>query len=132
MCSMARSFSAFSIRCSPATPLPESFAPFLTTLDLKKRTQELRLASPSGGSVERMIGAYYTKEESDYLPEVFALRYESAERIELAKTHFRAYALGWNVSDYRGQQIVSPTSAMTIRICRSWQSDIFLGRTARE
>lgn len=39
------------------------------------------------------------------------------------KTHFRAHALGWNVSDYRGQQIVSPTSAMTIRICCSCQSD---------
>lgn len=29
------------------------------------------------------------------------------KRLELAKPHFRAYALGWNVSDYRGQMIVS-------------------------
>jgi len=28
-------------------------------------------------------------------------------RLELARAHFRAYALGWNVSEYRGQMIVS-------------------------
>jgi CubicO group peptidase (beta-lactamase class C family) len=29
------------------------------------------------------------------------------QRLELAKGHFRAYALGWGVGDYRGQTIVS-------------------------
>jgi CubicO group peptidase (beta-lactamase class C family) len=30
-----------------------------------------------------------------------------SKRLELARAHFRAYALGWNVSEYRGQMIVS-------------------------
>jgi CubicO group peptidase (beta-lactamase class C family) len=29
------------------------------------------------------------------------------QRLELAKAHFRAYALGWGLSDYRGQTILS-------------------------
>jgi CubicO group peptidase (beta-lactamase class C family) len=29
------------------------------------------------------------------------------KRLELARAHFRAYALGWNISEYRGQMIVS-------------------------
>jgi CubicO group peptidase (beta-lactamase class C family) len=29
------------------------------------------------------------------------------QRLELARPHFRAYGLGWNVSEYRGQMIVS-------------------------
>ena len=29
------------------------------------------------------------------------------KRLELARAHFRAYALGWSVSEYRGQMIVS-------------------------
>jgi CubicO group peptidase (beta-lactamase class C family) len=29
------------------------------------------------------------------------------QRLELAKAHFRAYALGWGLSDYRGQMILS-------------------------
>lgn len=29
------------------------------------------------------------------------------ERLELAKAHFRAYALGWGLSDYRGETILS-------------------------
>jgi CubicO group peptidase (beta-lactamase class C family) len=31
----------------------------------------------------------------------------SIKRLELARGHFRAYALGWQVSEYRGQMIVS-------------------------
>jgi len=29
------------------------------------------------------------------------------QRLELARSHFRAYALGWNLSEYRGQTILS-------------------------
>lgn len=32
---------------------------------------------------------------------------QSLKRLELAKAHFRAYALGWNVSEYRGAMTIS-------------------------
>ncbi|WP_033923051.1 TonB-dependent receptor [Sphingomonas sp. 37zxx] len=38
--------------------------PFTIDLGLKKFTQELRVASPSGGSVEWLVGGFYTHEDS--------------------------------------------------------------------
>ena len=55
------------------------------------------------------------------------------QRLELAKTHFRAYALGWGLSDYRGQR-----SCHTGAVCRAWlrcscsfQSDTLRSRCSR-
>ncbi len=39
--------------------------PFTISLDLEKYTQEVRLASPSGGRFEWLIGGFYTHEKSD-------------------------------------------------------------------
>jgi iron complex outermembrane receptor protein len=49
------------------------YAPFDITLDLRKRTQELRLVSPTGGDVEWLLGAFYTDEDSEQVRDVFAL-----------------------------------------------------------
>lgn len=49
------------------------YAPFDIKLDLRKRTQELRLVSPTGGRVEWLIGAFYTNEDSEQIRDVFAL-----------------------------------------------------------
>lgn len=49
------------------------YAQFPITLDLRKRTQELRLVSPAGGRVEWLIGAFYTQEDSEQVRDVFAL-----------------------------------------------------------
>jgi iron complex outermembrane recepter protein len=49
------------------------YAPFHIALDLRKRTQELRLASPAGGRVEWLVGAFYTKEHGEHARNVFAL-----------------------------------------------------------
>lgn len=38
--------------------------PFTLSIDVEKWTQEVRLTSPSGQSVEWMLGGFYTKEES--------------------------------------------------------------------
>lgn len=38
--------------------------PFTINLELKKFTQELRLASPGGGTFEWLVGAFYTHEDS--------------------------------------------------------------------
>ncbi len=51
----------------------EGYAPFDITLDLRKRTQELRLVSPAGGGIEWLIGAFYTNEDSEHVRDVFAL-----------------------------------------------------------
>ncbi len=51
----------------------EGYAPFDITLDLRKRTQELRLVSPAGGGIEWLIGAFYTDEDSEHVRDVFAL-----------------------------------------------------------
>ncbi|MGO1068547.1 TonB-dependent receptor [Lysobacter sp. CA199] len=51
----------------PLFPLlgePEGVSEFPLSLDLKKWTQELRLASKSEGPVEWMLGAFYTREKS--------------------------------------------------------------------
>jgi iron complex outermembrane recepter protein len=53
--------------------IAEGYAPFRVTLDLDKWTQEFRLASPSGGRLEWLVGAFYTKEDNKHLQEVFAL-----------------------------------------------------------
>jgi iron complex outermembrane recepter protein len=44
---------------------PGSLAAFALELDLEKYTQEFRLASPSGGKIEWLVGAFVTGEESD-------------------------------------------------------------------
>ncbi|HEY7638145.1 MAG TPA: TonB-dependent receptor [Steroidobacteraceae bacterium] len=49
------------------------YAPFHIELDLRKRTQELRLASQPGGRIEWLIGAFYTKEDGEHVRNVFAL-----------------------------------------------------------
>ena len=51
----------------------EGYAPFDIELDLRKRTQELRLVSPTGGEIEWLIGAFYTNEDSEQVRDVFAL-----------------------------------------------------------
>ncbi|WP_062182256.1 TonB-dependent receptor [Sphingopyxis sp. C-1] len=45
--------------------VPAGLAPFSVALDLEKFTQEIRLASPSNDRFEWLIGAFYTKEESE-------------------------------------------------------------------
>ncbi len=54
----------------------EGFAPLQFDLDLQKWTQEFRLTSATGGSIEWMIGAFYTREDSKYLQDVIALDVE--------------------------------------------------------
>jgi iron complex outermembrane receptor protein len=49
------------------------FSPFHIELDLRKRTQEFRLASPGGGALEWLIGAFYTQEDGEQVRNVFAL-----------------------------------------------------------
>jgi outer membrane receptor protein involved in Fe transport len=49
------------------------YAPFDITLDLRKRTQELRLVSPTGGAIEWLLGAFFTNEDSEQVRDVFAL-----------------------------------------------------------
>lgn len=51
----------------------EGNAAFDINLDLRKRTQELRLVSPAGGGIEWLIGAFYTNEDSEQVRDVFAL-----------------------------------------------------------
>ncbi len=53
--------------------VPAGYTPFRVTLDLEKTTQEFRLTSPGGGAIEWMVGAFYTKEDSGHLQQVFAL-----------------------------------------------------------
>ena len=43
----------------------DGLSPFSVALDLQKFTQEIRLASPSNDRFEWLIGAFYTKEESE-------------------------------------------------------------------
>jgi iron complex outermembrane recepter protein len=47
-------------------------APFNTQLNLYKATQEFRLASPSGGRVEWLIGMFYTNEDAPQIQDVSA------------------------------------------------------------
>src|SRR5688572_4727585 len=49
------------------------YSPFHIALDLRKRTQEFRLVSPAGGSVEWLVGAFYTKEDGRQVRDVFAV-----------------------------------------------------------
>jgi iron complex outermembrane receptor protein len=44
--------------------VPDGLAPFPLTLDFEKFTQEVRLASPTGGRWEWLVGAFYTDEDS--------------------------------------------------------------------
>jgi outer membrane receptor protein involved in Fe transport len=48
-------------------------APFHIDLDLRKRTQELRLASQPGSKIEWLVGAFYTHEDGEQMRNVFAL-----------------------------------------------------------
>lgn len=52
--------------------IPAGLNDFVLTMDLSKWTQEFRLASPTDGRVEWLLGAYYTDEESKNLQESFA------------------------------------------------------------
>jgi iron complex outermembrane recepter protein len=52
--------------------LAAGYTPFDIRLDLRKRSQELRLVSPSGG-IEWLLGAFYTNEDSAQVRNVFAL-----------------------------------------------------------
>lgn len=49
------------------------YSPFDILLDLRKRTQEVRLVSPAGGRVEWLLGAFYTHEDGDQVRDVLAL-----------------------------------------------------------
>jgi outer membrane receptor protein involved in Fe transport len=49
------------------------FSPFHIELDLRKRTQEFRLVSPSGGALEWLVGAFYTNEDGEQVRNVYAL-----------------------------------------------------------
>ena len=49
------------------------YAPFDILLDLRKRTQELRLVSPGGGRLEWLVGAFYTDEDGGQVRNVHAL-----------------------------------------------------------
>ena len=49
------------------------YAPFHIALELRKRTQELRLVSQPGGRIEWLVGAFYTKEDGEHVRNVFAL-----------------------------------------------------------
>ena len=49
------------------------YSPFHIALDLRKRTQEFRLVSLAGGSVEWLVGAFYTKEDGQQVRDVFAV-----------------------------------------------------------
>jgi outer membrane receptor protein involved in Fe transport len=49
------------------------FSPFHIELDLRKRTQEVRLVSPGGGALEWLLGAFYTKEDGAQVRNVFAI-----------------------------------------------------------
>jgi outer membrane receptor protein involved in Fe transport len=49
------------------------YAPSHIDVDLRKRTQEIRLASQRGGTVEWLVGAFYTKEDGEQVRNVFAL-----------------------------------------------------------
>jgi len=48
-------------------------SPFHIELDLRKRTQELRLVAPGGGALEWLLGAFYTKEDGEQVRNVFAI-----------------------------------------------------------
>lgn len=49
------------------------YAPFHIDLELRKRTQEFRLVSQPGGTIEWLVGAFYTKENGEHVRNVFAL-----------------------------------------------------------
>ena len=49
------------------------YSPFHIALDFRKRTQEFRLVSLAGGSLEWLVGAFYTKEDGQQVRDVFAI-----------------------------------------------------------
>ena len=49
------------------------YAPSHIDVDLRKLTQEIRLASRRGGSIEWLVGAFYTKEDGEQVRNVFAV-----------------------------------------------------------
>jgi iron complex outermembrane receptor protein len=49
------------------------YSPFHIALDLRKRTQEFRLVSPAGDSVEWLVGAFYTQEDGQQVRDVLAI-----------------------------------------------------------
>jgi outer membrane receptor protein involved in Fe transport len=49
------------------------YAPSHIDVDLRKRTQEVRLASQPGDQLEWLIGAFYTREDGEQVRNVFAL-----------------------------------------------------------
>ena len=60
------------------------YAPSHIDVDLSKRTQEIRLASQRGGTIEWLVGAFYTKEDGEQVRNVFALDTEGRPIPELA------------------------------------------------
>jgi len=60
------------------------YAPSHIDVDLRKRTQEIRLASQRGATVEWLVGAFYTKEDGEQVRNVFALDTEGQPIPELA------------------------------------------------
>src|SRR5579872_56136 len=52
--------------------VPAGLAPFYTKLNLYKATQELRLASPSGGRIEWLFGMFYTSENAPQIQDLHA------------------------------------------------------------
>jgi iron complex outermembrane receptor protein len=54
-------------------PVTGGYSPFHIALDLRKRTQEVRLVSPSGSDFEWLVGAFYTQEDGDQVRDVLAI-----------------------------------------------------------
>jgi iron complex outermembrane recepter protein len=75
-------FCGLSPACSAANPgIQPGLAPLHTTLDLDKLTEEVRLTSPSGRTLEWIVGAFYTNER---IAQVEALTAETNAQVPIA------------------------------------------------
>ncbi|MGH8239014.1 MAG: TonB-dependent receptor domain-containing protein, partial [Steroidobacteraceae bacterium] len=57
-------FCGFTPECAPENAAAPGLSPFFVNLEFEKYTQEFRLASPAGGRIEWLLGAFYTDEDS--------------------------------------------------------------------
>ncbi len=87
-------------------PVPAGLNDFRLGLNLKKWTQEFRLASKSGGAIEWLVGAFYTNEKSANVQESFAYDFDGNAIPEFdplfvfaaLPTHYKEYAGFGNVT----------------------------------
>lgn len=62
----------FAIPLVTGGAVPAGLTPFYTKLHLYKATQELRLASPSGGEISWLFGLFYTKDDAPQIQTLHA------------------------------------------------------------